>query len=132
VNCLSVYMVLSVASVHIDATTDLNQSNPGLGLGCQLSGTLAVEAGIFVDSYENTTVYGIGILSKEVGPVEVGAFAGVARYPDADINIALPNFQNWIPVAGLQASYGPVLLRVLPQDGEVADAVVTLQIKVGF
>jgi len=125
-------MVLSIASVHIDATTDLNQSNPGLGLGCQLRGAFAVEVGFFEDSYENTTLYGIGILSKEIGPVEIGAFAGVARYPDADINIALPSFQDWIPVAGLQASYGPVLLRLLPQDGVVADAVVTLQIKVGF
>jgi len=131
-NCLSFYLIASIVSAHINATADLNENNPGLGLGCQLRPAFAVEAGFFEDSYSNTTVYGIGIVTTDIGPLEIGAFAGIARYPDADINIALPSFHDWIPVAGLQAGIGPVLLRLLPQDGVIADAVVTLQLRTIF
>jgi len=131
-SCLSTYLVLSLASVHINGTADLNEQNPGLGLGCQLRENLAVEAGVFRDSFNNTSVYGIGILTRQWGPARIGAFAGIARYPDAAVNIALPSIGDWIPVAGLQGEMGPVLLRLLPQDGVFADAVVTLQLKFSF
>jgi len=48
------------------------------------------------------------------------------------MNIALPSIDDWIPVAGVQAAYGPLLFRVLPEDGSIADAVLTIQIKVKF
>ena len=108
------YGVLSHASQHINATKEFNENNLGLGVGseAELRGTrwsFGVEGGVFENSNNNTTPYGVAYFERDMlldrpRALRAGFFSGYARYPDeADKSGRIfPAIGDYIPVVGLQ------------------------------
>ncbi len=114
------YGVISHASEHVDATKNFNENNLGIGVGSEanLRGTkwsFGVEGGIFDNSNSNLSPYAVtyferDMLARKPRALRVGFFTGYARYPDeaASSDSILPSVGDYIPVAGLQATFPTV------------------------
>jgi len=132
IDCLSLYLTVSLGSAHINATRELNENNPGIGVGCEIRENLVLEGGGLINSYNDTTSYAIAIMTRDYGKWELGVFGGIAHYPDAKNNINLPSVGDFIPAGGVQAARGPFLIRLIPQDGIISDAVLIFQLRAEF
>lgn len=114
---------LLVGSSHIGARQPFEEVNPGLFLtweGARFDRTL----GAFRNSYGRVSVAATAALPLLSGPDwRIDAFLGTAYYPEdgRDFRVSVG---DWVPLGGLQARKGPVFVQLIPQDGNVADAVI--------
>jgi len=144
------YLVVNLASYHLNASQNFNEINPGIGIGVTLpdqmmGGELGLEIGQYRNSLDSGSYYATGSYDWQVADfggdvaLRMGAFAGASHYPgDAAKfkNRGVPTIGNWVIVGGAQATVRiddtyDVRLRVLPA-GKVADALFTLQMAVRF
>lgn len=139
---------INVGSLHVGSEMDLNERNPGLGIGYRYALSdaweLNGEAGFYRNSFNGRTVYGFASADYEMlraGAVSVrmGGFAGLAEYPDLGAQMrkgGAPVIGDWLFAAGGQAvvrleDVADLRFRVLPA-GAVADALFTAQLAVSF
>lgn len=144
------HVAINLASHHLNASRDFNQTNSGLGFGFTTpSGIGASEFGLEIGQYRNSvdrqSHYIMSSLDTEVAAItsstalRLGVFAGFAHYPgDANKfrNSGVPTFGNWVLAAGGQATLRiddtyDLRLRVMPA-GKIADALFTLQLAIRF
>jgi hypothetical protein len=98
--CYSVALVLHLASVHVGA--DLDNANYGAGLECRVTKAIAVESGIYRNSYGDRSSYVVGEYRHTFeNEWAIGAAAGIATgYPRGNIPIGgvtlhTPQYQGW-------------------------------------
>jgi len=97
---------LHTSSYHFDRDKGLNETNFGLGYG-QKGQYCGGEVGGYWNSHDKLAAYGLGFCETK-GPVSVGAFVGAASgYQDIPDHV-----HGVIPVAGLQVTAGPLMVRV--------------------
>lgn len=144
------HVAINLGSYHLNASRDFNETNSGFGLGFTMpSGIGASEFGLEIGQYKNSintqSQYIMSSLDTEVAKftpstaLRLGIFGGFARYPGASNkfkNSGVPTFGDWVMAAGAQATLRiddtyDLRLRVMPA-GNVADALVTLQLAIRF
>ena len=104
------FWTLNMGSYHFDRTNPLNETNLGAGYG-RKSTYCGGEGGAYWNSHDKLAVYGLGFCEtpdRWSDVVSGGVFLGAATgYQD------IPgHFHGVIPIAGLQVTTGPVMLRV--------------------
>lgn len=113
------YGALFLGSAHIGGA-DLNDFNPGLGLGWRRPASWcgceeAFEFGVFYNSYEEIAPYAAYTVSRRIAQpgahseVWLGLLGGIARYrelaPQLRREHSIPSVAGYIPVVGLVASW---------------------------
>jgi len=105
------YGTVNIASLHINATRDFNEFNPGLGLGVTWGSDTfryGVEAGFFENSYSHQSTYITTNWRWRVADFEnvglwAGGFVGFADYPNltgyAD-KFGIPRIGDHIMIGG--------------------------------
>ena len=105
-------------SRHVDMSTDFNETNPGVFLTWEDAvGPLDVSEGVYLNSYENTTVIftaSYDVIEWENGAI--GVFGGVAHYP-VNGPKKLPCCGGWVPMGGFQMRQGNVFTQYIPMPG---------------
>ncbi len=100
------YWALNLGSYHFDRSQGLNETNLGFGYG-RSNGTCGTEGGAYWNSHDKLALYGLGFCETS-GQVRIGGFLGAASgYQDIP-----DNYKGVIPIAGVQLSAGPVLVRL--------------------
>ena len=139
----------SIATEHVGAERDFNETNPGVFIGVsRLSESLGdaelgLETGIFENSFsELSATFNVWsewtVLNSDdgfPGAFRLGAAVGIARYAnlvDEARDAGLPTFGDFVPFAALQATWAfneriETRLRIAPIGGD-ADFVAGLQI----
>jgi len=144
------HLTFNLGSYHVNANQRFEEFNPGLGIGFTYpTGWKNTEAGLELGQYRNSlgdqSYYLMGSLDAPVAQVthktelRLGVFGGFAHYPGQSSRIkssGVPSIGNWILAAGGQATLRmdertDLRLRVMPA-GDVADALVTLQMAIRF
>lgn len=125
----------TIGSHHILATEDFEERNWGLGVYHDLGDRWTVSGGAYRNSYGDTSVYALAerrmtTVSVLGQPVDVDLFGGVAHYPGAEAK-GLPHLGELVPVFGVQAEAGPVVLGFVPAINDVAKGIVTLRVRFG-
>lgn len=99
-------VALLMGSHHVDAgDNDFEEVNPGLFLTWD-----DWTVGGYRNSYGDMS---LAITREWALTDHVDIFAGVATY------------DGLMPIAGLQATIGPVFVQVIPSDGRATDAIIT-------
>ena len=121
-----------LGSHHLHAIAPLNERNPGAFLTWEC-GPVEVTAGAYENSYENVSVAATVMYPVvEIPWLEMGPFAGVARYPEyADWQAVY--YDDFVPIGGVQARVLNVFVQIMPGDQETVTAVVAagLTIQIG-
>lgn len=144
------HVAINLASYHLNSSKDFNEINPGIGIGFTTpSGLGRSEFGLEVGQYKNSinsqSYYVMGSLDAEVAritpnvAIRMGGFAGFSHYPGDARKFkdrGVPTIGNWVMAAGLQTAVRvndtyDLRIRVMPA-GDVADALFTAQIAIGF
>jgi len=144
------HLTFNLASLHLNASRDFNEFNPGIGIGLTAPvGTgpseIGVEAGQYRNSLGDQSYYVMASFDAQIASLtpnmalRLGAFSGFARYPGTANkfkNHGVPTIGDWVLAVGLQttlriADTYDVRLRVMPA-GNVADALFTAQMAVRF
>lgn len=106
---------VSLASYHINATRDFNESNFGLGLGVSWGGDIfryGLEAGFFENSYHHQSTYVSSNWNWKVADFEhvnilIGGYGAFAGYPNltgyAD-KYGIPRIGDHIMIGGFTFS----------------------------
>jgi hypothetical protein len=104
-------------------TRTYNEVNSGVSIRSQLSAEASVQAGVYKNSYNKTTVFVAAQWEPlALGPVRAGAFAGVGTgYP-------LPVLGGFM--ATLQAKDISVTLRGIPKVSKATDGVLSIELGV--
>lgn|GEM_PF-6085560 len=101
------YWSLNAGSYHADRSNPLNETNLGAGYGRKLTRYCGGEAGAYWNSHDKLALYGLGFCETP-GTVRAGVFLGAASgYQDIPGHV-----HGVIPIAGLQVTAGPVMVRV--------------------
>lgn len=115
-----------LGSYHVDPASDFEEVNPGVFLtweGVALDGRVDLNAGVFRNSYGRAAVAATGTFTlAERDNFALGVFAGAAYYPEDGRRFAV-SLGDVVPLAGVQAIWGPAFVQFIPQDGNEADAV---------
>jgi hypothetical protein len=83
---------------------DWNERNYGGGLRYTFNPDWSVQAGVYRNSIDRTTVYGLATYTPlHIGPVRVGVFGGLATGYNAPV------------IGGVALELGPVTIRVVPK-----------------
>ena len=143
------YLGLMLGSAHI-GNDELNGFSPGLSLGGRGplagGGELAVEGGVFWNSYEEVAPFLAYAATHEVIEVtrdvalRAGPLVAFARYatlaPRLERRYGIPNVEGFIPVAGLmtQIRYRDTTdLRIITvPPGDDADLILAVTLAFGF
>lgn len=116
-----------VASQHLGASVSFEQVNPGVFVTWEDRALgLDYTVGAYRNSYGRGSVAAtaaLPVLSWSTG--EVSLFGGVALYP-GDGRSFSASIGDFVPVGGLQLRQGNVFGQIMPGDGRIADAVVSL------
>ena len=111
-------MSFLLGSRHLEMQTDFNEANLGVFLTWEdAAGSLDFSAGVYNNSYSNTTV--IFIASYDVIEWDSGAagvFGGVAHYPVIGPK-KIPCCGGWVPVGGFQLRQGNWFAQYIPMPG---------------
>lgn len=138
---------VSLATEHVGAERDFNETNPGAFVNLwrpnlAWSADMGVEAGIFENSFSDlsATINGwaewpvLGGPEASLGQLSVGGALGIARYPnlvDEAQDLGLPTYRNFVPFVAAQMTWLATnrlefRARATPIGGD-ADFVVGLQ-----
>ena len=118
---------ISFASQHVGLPDTRNETNPGVFFTWgDVIGPIDITAGAYVNSYSNTSA----LLTTSYDFLEwddgaLGIFMGAAFYPEHGMR-KFPCCGGFIPMGGLQLRQGNLFAQVIPMNGEVVKAVVTL------
>jgi hypothetical protein len=114
---------LLLTSIHVGATQDFEEINPGLFLqwdGSPLDWTL----GAYHNSYGDSSVAAFASLPvRRWEGGEAAIFLGLARYPGVAETFRV-HLGEWVPLGGLYLRQGPAFVQLMPSDGVAADAVI--------
>lgn len=117
-----------IGSHHFSPGQDFEEFNPGVFLtwdNVLLDGRADLNLGVFRNSYGRTAVAATGTFPVwESGAFEAGFFAGAAYYPEDGRRFRV-HIGDVVPLGGIQASYGPAFVQLIPGDGREADAVIS-------
>lgn len=104
-----------LASHHIGAA-GFNELNPGLFYTFERK--LDLTFGAFYNSYDKISVSAtVARTLFETKGLKLQVFGGLVQYPDAKTHFRV-QFENLVPVVGLQAISGNTYLQLLPGDGK--------------
>lgn len=117
-----------IGSHHFSPGQDFEEFNPGVFLtwdNILLDGQGDLNVGAFRNSYGRTaTAVTAAFPFYEKGAFEAGFFAGAAYYPEDGRRFRV-HVGDVVPLGGVQASYGPLFVQLIPGDGREADAVLS-------
>ena len=141
--------VLNIGSRHVGTSYEFEEFNPGLAVGAFApvfggSAEVASEVGFYRNSLGRTSIYATGsidtqVLGNDRTQLRLGAFAGLANYPDDARKFAdsgVPTLGSVVLIGGAQATMRfddrlDFRVRALPA-GNVADVILTGQIAIRF
>ena len=112
-----VHIVLHGFCLHAQAREngkDWNQVNTGLALRYELDGSLSVQLGGYRNSLNRNSVYALADWTPlQVGPVQIGGFAGVTTRYTQDYRPMLGGVVRW------QREHVSLALRLVPKTNTV-------------
>lgn len=110
---------IHVAAIHAPSEVEHKTFTPGIGVLCRIE-TVSFGAGVYSNSVGKPSKYATGAWQPfKIGPVAVGAFAGVVDGYRA-------NNGGFIPMAGLAASWGHIHVIAWPKYKDYTPAVVAI------
>lgn len=113
-----------LGSHHANATTEFEETNPGVFLEWDTEGRHSYSVGAFRNSYGGASVAGaVNYPLFEQEHFTADVFAGLAHYP-GDGDRLVVSFGDVVPMLGLRLRYRSLYLLTLPGDGEATDFVV--------
>lgn len=105
------FLTINMGSYHFDRSNPLNETNLGAGFGRKWTEICGAETGAYWNSHDKLAIYGLGFCEtpdRWSTTFQTGLFLGAASgYQDIP-----DNYHGVIPIAGLQLTAGPVMLRV--------------------
>lgn len=121
------YVMLGSDHLPGDRPARFNDATPGVFLTWEnLRGSsLDLSLGAFINSYGDPSVaVSLSRLWPLLPGFEVGIFAGIATYPEAERKFAV-HFGDLVPIAGVQARAGNLWLQFIPADGAYTSGVLS-------
>ena len=110
---------IHVAALHAPSEQKFRTFTPGIGVLCK-QGDLSAGAGVYSNSVGDRSKYVMGAWQPlRMGPVNVGAFAGIVDGYKA-------NRGGFVPMAGLALSWGHVHIIAWPKYKDYTPAVVAV------
>ena len=113
-----------LGSEHVNATRDFVEFNPGVFVTWERRFDWTV--GAYRNSFGRSTIAGTVAFPFASGEDwQIDLFAGAAWYPE-DGRDFLISVGDIVPLAGIQGRWRYVFAQAIPQDGELADLVLSL------
>lgn len=120
-----------IGSHHVNAQQSFDEVNPGVFVTWE-NPRLHWTVGAYRNSYGRASISataGLPVLRWQEG--EASLFVGAALYPKDGRTFAA-HVGDVVPIGGLQVRHRNVFMQLIPLDGNLADAVVTVGVTFGL
>lgn len=114
-----------IGSHHVNSSQDFNEINPGVFVTWE-NPNLHWTVGVYHNSYKRVSVsatVAVPVIRWDHG--EASIFAGAALYPKDGRTFSV-HVGDVVPLAGVQVRHKNMFAQLIPLDGNIADAIISV------